>query len=122
MADRKIYGPQGKIDSAEVYQDFKCAKDFAKLKIGKMGIYYKENLRLKFLPFDFIERAFIRIHEAKAVTCCSCNSYNYYSLEFVHDGKEYKNVLSESESLMDEALAYIQLIAPSVAIGYEPKA
>lgn len=122
MADKKIYGPQGKIESAEINQDFKDAKDFAKLKIGRLGVYYKENLRLKFLPFDFIERAFIRIHEAKAVTCCSCTSYNYYSLEFVHDGREYKNVLSESESLMDEALAYIHELAPAVAIGYEKKA
>lgn len=122
MADKKLYGPQGRIEAAEVYQDFKGAKDFSKFKIGKMGVYYKENLKLKFLPFDHIERAFIRIHEANAVTCCSCTSYNYYSLEFVHDGKEFKNILSESESLVDEALAYIHELAPAVAIGYEPKA
>ncbi len=118
MADKKIYSPEGKVESPEVMKDYENAKIFDKFKVGSLGVYYRDTLKLKFLPYDFIERAFIRIHEANARTCCACNKYRYYTLEFVHDGKEYANVISENETLMDDALALIQKLAPQVAIGF----
>ena len=119
MADKKFYGPEGKLESVELNEDHETAKLFDKFKIGKLGVYYRDTFKLKFLPYDFIERAFIRIHETNARTCCACNKYRYYTLEFVHDGKEYSNVISENEKLMDDALELIHQMAPQIKIGFE---
>lgn len=121
MAEKKFYGPEGRIEFQGLKEDYDGAKLFDKFRVGKLGVYYRENFRQKFLPYDFIQRAFIRIHETNARTCCACNKYRYYTIEFVHNGKEYSNVISENEELMDDALALIHAMAPQIAIGFEKK-
>ena len=118
MADKKFYSPDGKIESSELAADFEAAKLFDKIKVGRLGVYYRDTLKLKYLPYSFIQRAFIRIHEANGRMCCGNTTYRYFTLVFVHDGKEYGNVISEKEAVMDDALSYIHKTSPQIAIGF----
>ena len=121
MAEKKFYTPDGKVAAPEVAADFEGAKLFDKLKVGKLGVYYRDTLKLKFIPYDFIQRAFIRIHEVNGRMCCGNTKFQYFTMIFIHDGKEYGNVISEKEPLMDDALALIHEMAPAIAIGVEEK-
>ena len=121
MAEKKFYSPEGKIEDSKLSEDFEAAKLFDKLKVGKLGVYFRENLKLKFIPYGFIERAFIRIHEVNGRMCCGNTKFQYFTMMFIHEGKEYGNVISEKENLMDDALALIHEMAPEIAIGVEEK-
>lgn len=117
MAEKKFAGVAGAVDSPEVAADYGDAQTFDKVRVGRLGVYFKDGLKTRYIPYDFMERAFIRIQEVNGRMCCGSTVFAYYRLVFVHDGKEYADLISEDEKAMDEALALIAQRAPAVAIG-----
>lgn len=118
MSIKKFAGIDGTVISPEVEADFEAANKFDKVKVGSLGIYFREGLRSKFVSFDRLERAFLRVTEFDGKLCCGTNTYRYFHLVLVVDGKEYSEVLSENEQAMRDALKAISAAAPNVAIGY----
>ena len=116
MAEKKFAGVNGAVDSAEVNADFEGAQVFERLRVGELGVYFRDGLRTRFIPFSFIDRAFIRVQETKARMCCGQANFNYYRVVFVHDGKEFADYMSEKEKEMDDALAAIA--AHGVTTGF----
>lgn len=119
MADKKFVGVSSTVDSPEVNEDYAQAKLFDKVRVGKLGVYFKEGLKSRYIPYDYMERVFIRINEINGRLCCGTSVFSYFRLVFVHDGKEFVDVISEDEKAMDAALAYIHECAPSVSIGVD---
>ena len=107
MAEKKFAGVQGTIESAEISADFEQAAVFEKLRVGEKGVYFRDGLRMRFLPYDYIDRAFIRVQETRSRMCCGQANFNYFRVVFVHDGKEFADYMSEKEKEMDDALAAI---------------
>lgn len=118
MSNRKFAGIDGAVISPEVEADFEAAKKFDKIKVGSLGVYFREGLRTHFAAFDRLERAFLRVTEFNGKLCCGTNTYSYFRLVLVADGKEYTEILSENEQSMRDALEAIRAAAPNVAIGY----
>lgn len=119
MAEKKFVGVDGAVDSAEVQADYNGAEAFEKLRVGKLGAYFKDGLKTRYIPYDRMERAFIRIQEVNGRMCCGSTVFAYFRMVFVVDGKEYADVISEDEKTMDAALACIARNAPAVAIGVD---
>lgn len=119
MGGKKFSGVNGSVESPALSADYEEARRFDKLRVGKLGVYFRDGLRLRFIHYDFIDRAFIRIHEVSGKMCCGSTVFQYFRLVLIHGGREYADVISEDESAMDEALALIHENAPSVAIGFE---
>lgn len=117
MAEKKFITPDGALQSVEVSADYESAERFDNVRVGKLGVYYRLGLKMHFMAFDTLERAFIRIQEVNGKMCCGSLTFAYYRLVLVRDGKEYADVLSESEKAMDNALAKIHENAPNLAIG-----
>lgn len=117
MAEKKFYTPEGIISGAEVAADYAAAARFDTVRVGRQGVYYREGLRTRYIPYEYIERVFIRIQEVNARVCCGSTCFTYYRLVFMHGGKEFADVLSESEKAMDGALACIKEAAPSLSFG-----
>ena len=121
MAEKKIVGikncpvPQG------AAEDFETAQVFDKLRVGKLGVYYKDGFKIRIAPYDYVERVFIRIQEVNGRMCCGNTTFAYFRLVFVHGGKEVADVISEKEEAMDAALERIRELAPHVAIGFTAK-
>ena len=109
----------GRVADDKVSEDYESAKKFDNLKIGKLGAYYKEGFKTKYIPFDYVDRAFIRIHEVNGKLCCGSTVFQYFRMVFVHDGKEFADSISENEKEMDLALEEIAKNAPGIAIGVE---
>ncbi|MBQ8151255.1 MAG: hypothetical protein IJ070_00635 [Firmicutes bacterium] len=107
MADKKFAGVNGAVESQEVNADYENAAVFDKLRVGKLGVYFRDGLRTKYIPFDYIDRAFIRVQETKSRMCCGQANWNYFRVVFVHGGKEFADYMSEKEKAMDDALAAI---------------
>lgn len=117
MAEKSFAGLGGAVSSPAVNADFEAAEKFDKVKVGALGVYFRDGFKIRFLAYDQLERVFIRIQEVNGRMCCGRATFAYYRLVFVKDGKEVADALSENEKAMDAALAAIAARAPALAIG-----
>ena len=118
MAGKRFTGVSSIVDSNEVSRDYNNAERFDKIKVGKIGVYFRDGLKIRFLGYNDFERAFIRVQEVNGRLCCGNAVFHYFRLVFVRNGKEYADVMSEDESAMDKALARIAELSPSTQIGF----
>ena len=116
MAEKRFAGVDGPVETAEVTADFESAQTFERLRVGDLGVYFRDGLKVRFIPYSFLDRAFIRIQETRSRMCCGQANFNYFRVVFVHDGKEFADYMSEKEQLMDQALAAIA--SHGVATGF----
>lgn len=117
MAEKKFAGLTGTVESAEIAADFDSAVKYERVKIGKLGVYYRDGLKTRYIPYADMERAFLRVQEVNGRLCCGNTTFAYYHLIFIVNGKECGDILSEDEKLMKDALAAISAAAPGLAIG-----
>ena len=118
MADKKFAGLNGSVDSPELSADFEAAQVFDKVRVGRLGVYFRDGFRTRFLDYPSLERAFIRVQAVNGRLCCGTANFEYYRLVFVRGGREITDVMSEKGPAMDGALACIHEMAPSLAIGF----
>ena len=93
------------IRDEEHVEDYKSAPF-----IGRLGVKY-------YVPYDYIERAFIRISETQPD---DSPPIYYYRLILVHGEKEFANLIFNKEKEADDALARLSALAPDMAVGYVP--
>jgi len=110
MAEKKYISAQDTPDCAG-------AQVFDKLRVGDEGVYFREGFRTRFIPYEDMDRVFIRIQAVQGRMCCGRANFEYYRMVFVKDGKEFADVLSEKEKAMDDALECIAAKARGLAIG-----
>ena len=90
----RLHGVDKKVITDEAHaDDFKAAPAIGRVRFGKLCFYYRDLGRKYYVPYDYIERAFIRISETQP------------------DNKEKE---------ADDALAKLQDCAPNMAVGYVP--
>ena len=116
MAEKKFSGIDGSVNSPEVNADYETAKAFEKLRVGELGVFFRDGLKIRYIPYDYIDRAFIRVQETRSRMCCGQANFNYFRVVCVHGGKEFAEYLSENENAMDEALA--EIAAHGIATGF----
>ena len=121
MAEKKFAGINGPVVDAAVSADYEQASQFDKVRVGELGVYFRDGFKTRYLAYDLIERVFIRIQEVNGKLCCGNTVLQYFRLVFVRDGKEFVDIISENEKALDEALALIAVKAPGVKIGVEEK-
>lgn len=90
---------------------------FDKLRVGDEGVYYREGFRTRFIPYEDMDRVFIRIQEVRGKMCCGSAVFQYFRMVFVKDGEEFADMMSEKETAMDDALKCIAAKAGNLAIG-----
>ncbi len=118
MAEKRFAGVSGSVESAELSADYAAAEKFDSVRVGRLGVFFREGFRTRFLSYSDFERVFIRINEVNGKLCCGKAVFQYFRLVFVRNGKEYADVMSENEKAMDEALARIAELSPSTLIGF----
>ena len=117
MAEKKFAGLDGPVESPEIRADYDGAPAYDRVRVGRLGVYYRDGFKIRFLAYDRLERAFIRVQEVRGRLCCGQANFAYYRLVLVSGGKEYQDVMSEKEAIMDQALAAIAAAAPGLPIG-----
>ncbi len=118
---RTFTGVDGRVRDNAVAAEYEQAERFDRVRVGKTGVFFPYGLSVRYLPYDYLDRVFIRVHEVNGKLCCGTAVFHYFRLVFVHQGKEFIDVISEDEKAMDEALAAIAQNAPQVAVGFLQK-
>ena len=70
MAEKRFAGVDGSVDAPEVTADFDSAQVFERLRVGELGVYFRDGLKTRFIPYAYIDRAFIRVQETRSRMCC----------------------------------------------------
>ena len=117
MAEKKFAGINGAVENEAVSADFEAARSFDKIRVGKRGVYYKDGFKTRYVAYDEMERAFLRVQEVRGRMCCGQAFFAYFRLILVCGGKEYDVGMSENEQLMRDTLAAVEKNAPGVKIG-----
>ena len=118
---RKFFGPVTGLDPAALAADCEAAERFDKLRLGKIAVYYRDGFSVMAVPYDHMERAFIRVQQVRGRMCCGETAFVYFRMVFLVGGRELAEYLSEDEKAMDAALARLHELAPQVAIGVPGK-
>lgn len=103
-------------DEAHV-EDYQNAPAIGRVRFGALSFYYRDLGVKHYVPYEYIDRAFIRISETQPD---DSPPIYYYRLILVHDGKEFANLIFNKEQEADEALSRLSEQAPQMAVGYIP--
>ncbi len=118
---KKFYDISGVHGCAVLEQDYTAAEQFDNVYVGDIGVYYRDGFRIKHIPYDYMERVFLRIQEVNGKLCCGSTVFQYFRLVFVCGGREIADDISENESAYRAALEKIKEKAPGLKFGVEEK-
>ena len=117
---QKLVDLNGKVINATVLEgDFTLARKFGKIQVGKKALFYKDGLKTICVPFEMMDRAFVRVVGGSSSMCCASMDYEYYRLVVVHDDKEIVNfIVGEDLENLEKALKYLGQVNENVEIGF----
>ena len=122
----KLHGPdKSTVTDGPMIQDHAEAEQHGhqglrklpRLRLGKHALYYLDLGKDYYVPYDYIDRAFIRISECQPD---DSPAYYYYRVILVHDGKEFANLIINEEEAADRVLERLKEIRPEIQIGVDP--
>ena len=116
----RFRGVDKKTVSDDVHiDDYNATEPIGRVRLGKLCLYYRDLGRKYCVPYDYIDRSFVRISECQPD---DSPAYYYYRLILVHDGKEFANLIFNEEKDADRILELLPQIRPEIQIGYIPPA
>ena len=89
-----------------------------RIRLGDLALYYRDLGKDYFVPYDYIDRAFIRVSECQPD---DSPAYYYYRVILVHGEKEFANLIINEEDVADKVLERLHEINSLILIGYESK-
>ena len=66
---KKFHGIDGIVQTEELTADYEQAQKLGKVRVGTLGVFFRDGLRLRFLDYTKLERVFIRVQEVELKTC-----------------------------------------------------
>ena len=117
----KFKGPDKTVVRDEAHiADYQASREVGKrLRFGELCLYYRDLGVKYYVPYEYIDRAFVRISECHPD---DSPAYYYYRLILVHGEKEFANLILNEEADADLALERLTEIRPEIQFGYVPPA
>ena len=102
-ADAEQYGHQG-------------LRKLPRVRLGKLALYYRDLGKDYYVPYNYIDRSFVRISECQPD---DSPAYYYYRIILVHGEKEFANLIINEEDVADRILERLKEIRPEIDIGFK---
>ena len=83
----------------------------------KLALYYRDLGKDYYVPYDYIDRSFVRISECQPD---DSPAYYYYRVILMHGEKEFANLIINEEDVADRVLERLKEIRPAIEIGFKP--
>lgn len=117
--DRSIVTDGPMINDHHEAELFGCHgfRKIPRVRLGKLALYYRDLGKDYFVPYEYIERCFIRISECQPD---DSPAYYYYRLILVHGEKEFANLIFNKETEAERVLERLKEIRPEILIGFIP--
>ena len=103
-AEAEQYGHQG-------------LRKLPRIRIGQLALYYRDLGKDYYVPYDYIDRSFVRISECQPD---DSPAYYYYRVILMHGEQEFANLIINEEDVADRVLERLKEIRPEIEIGFRP--
>ncbi len=90
-----------------------------RVRLGKLALYYRDLGKNYFVPYEYIDRCFVRISECQPD---DSPAYYYYRVILVHGEKEFANLIINEENIADQVCNRLHEIRSDIQIGFQPTA
>lgn len=87
-----------------------------KLRLSAEAVHFRSGLKSIALPYNELERAFLRVREASGKMCCGTACFADYYLVLVSGGRELAELRMEKDDA-ETALGIIAEKSPKTVIG-----
>ena len=88
-----------------------------RVRLGKLALYYRDLGKDYYVPYDYIDRSFIRISECQPD---DSPAYYYYRMILMHGETEFANLIFNEEEDAERALSRLKEIRPEIQLGFVP--
>ena len=88
-----------------------------RVRMGELALYYRDLGKDYYVPYDYIDRSFIRISECQPD---DSPAYYYYRMILMHGETEFANLIFNEEEEADRALSRLKEIRPEIQLGFVP--
>ena len=113
----RFRGPDRKtVKDRAMSDDYRKADEYGRVRLGRLYFYYRDLGVKHFVPYEYIHRAFTRISECPEDEFS--NNAVYYRLILEHDGKEFANLIFNTEEPVEKIYEKLSVIAPDTSIGF----
>ena len=119
--DRSIVSDGPMLDDYAAAEQFghQGIRKIPRVRMGKLAFYYRDLGKDYYVPYDYIERSFIRISECQPD---DSPAYYYYRMILMHGETEFANLIFNEEADADRALGRLKEIRPEIQLGFVPDA
>jgi hypothetical protein len=120
----RLHGPDKEIvSSGPMITDHAEAEQYGhqgirkqpRIRLGELALYYRDLGKDYYVPYNYIDRSFIRISECQPD---DSPAYYYYRVILMHGEKEFANLIINEEHVADRVLERLHEINPDILIGY----
>lgn len=98
--------------------DFRNARPVDTVHLGEKCLYYPHMLKMRYLPYDKIQWAYLRAEENRMSMCCGKAFVDIWYLILYADGKQVAKIEFQKKETAKEALEVLAERAPGCLIGY----
>ena len=106
------------LDTTLLEQDLNNARSVDTIYLGQTCLYYPGVLKLRYLPYDQIQWAYLRAEENRMSMCCGKAFVDIWYLLLYADGKQVAKIEFQKKETAKTALAALTGSHPHILIGY----
>ncbi|MBP3701718.1 MAG: hypothetical protein J6I64_07500 [Lachnospiraceae bacterium] len=114
------FAPAGSaiVDPAVLEQDFQNARPIDAVYLGQQCLYYPGMLKLRYLPCEQIQWAYLRAEENRMSMCCGKAFVDIWYLLLYAEGRQIAKIEFQKKETAKEALAALAESHGHMLVGY----
>jgi len=106
------------LESALLEQDWKEARVEEIIRLGQRCLYYPGILKVRYLPYDRIQWAYLRAEENRMAMCCGRVLVDIWYLLLYAEGKQVAKIEFQKKETAKKVLSYLKENQKHILIGY----
>ena len=104
-------------DASALQEEYKCAREIGKLRLGQQHLYVRSGLKCYYLPYSDIRRYFRRVMRVPAKMCCGKGDFEIENLVICGDGGELAQIQLPGVKAAKAVMESLAELAPNAAVG-----
>ena len=106
------------VDPILLEEDYKEAQSVDTMHLGKVCLYYPGMLKVRYLPYEKIQWAYLRAEENRMSMCCGKTFVDIWYLLLYAEGKQVAKIEFQGKENAKKAQNYLAENHGHILIGY----
>ena len=106
------------VDPNLLEQDYKEAQPVDTVHLGKICLYYPSMLKVRYLPYEKIQWAYLRAEENRMSMCCGKTFVDIWYLLLYAEGKQVAKIEFQGKETAKKAQTYLAENHEHILIGF----